>query len=56
MTQDFGLTGVLGQRAHKRAMQLFFLARSWSQKTSQARVLLNSRCWSRTKTNPTTYW
>jgi len=42
MAQDFGFTGVLGKQAHS-GLRNFFLARLWSQKTSQTRVLLNSR-------------
>ena len=43
MAQDFGFTGVLGKQAHSKGYATVFLARLWSQKTSQTRVLLNPR-------------
>jgi len=42
MAQDFGFTGVLGKLVHS-GLRKVFLVRLWSQKTSQTRVLLNSR-------------
>jgi len=42
MAQDFGFTGVLGKQAQSRLRKVI-LVRLWSQKTSQNRVLLNSR-------------
>ena len=42
MTQDFGFTVVLGKQAHSW-LRCVFVVRLWSQKTSQTRVLLNSR-------------
>ena len=42
MAQEFGFTVVLGKQAHSW-LRCVFVVRLWSQKTSQTRVLLNSR-------------